>query len=170
MSAEPQIEARETQAYAGIRVTVPMEAISAALDEAFPAVFAWLAERGITPAAAPFIRYLVIDMAADLELEVAVPVDVPITVSGRIQEGALPAGRYVVLRHVGSYDGLIDSNARLQRWASDHDLVFDTSETPRGSAWGGRVEHYLTDPSAEPDPAKWEVDVAYRLADASPGS
>jgi hypothetical protein len=25
----------------------------------------------------------------------------------------------------------------------------------------GRAEHYLTNPSAEPDPAKWEVDVAY---------
>ena len=25
----------------------------------------------------------------------------------------------------------------------------------------GPAEHYLTDPSREPDPAKWEVDVAY---------
>lgn len=24
----------------------------------------------------------------------------------------------------------------------------------------GRAEHYLTDPSKEPDPAKWEVSVA----------
>jgi hypothetical protein len=23
------------------------------------------------------------------------------------------------------------------------------------------MDHYLTDPSREPDPAKWEVDVAY---------
>jgi hypothetical protein len=30
-----------------------------------------------------------------------------------------------------------------------------------GSAWRSRAEHYLTDPSREPDPAKWEVDVAY---------
>ena len=25
----------------------------------------------------------------------------------------------------------------------------------------GRVERYLTNPAEEPDPAKWEVDVAY---------
>ncbi|HEX9517604.1 MAG TPA: hypothetical protein VF940_15685 [Streptosporangiaceae bacterium] len=31
----------------------------------------------------------------------------------------------------------------------------------RGSAWRGRVEYYLTDPSAESDPARREVDVAY---------
>jgi hypothetical protein len=26
------------------------------------------------------------------------------------------------------------------------------------------VEHYLTNPAAEPDPAKWEVDVAFLAA------
>ena len=31
----------------------------------------------------------------------------------------------------------------------------------RYAAWRGRAEHYITDPSAEPDPGKWEVDVAY---------
>jgi len=37
----------------------------------------------------------------------------------------------------------------------------DSWETGHGTAWRGRVEHYLTDPSAEPDPAKWEVDIVY---------
>jgi hypothetical protein len=36
-------------------------------------------------------------------------------------------------------------------------------DTPEGSAWGGRFEEYITDPSAEPDPANWETDVAYLL-------
>ena len=34
-------------------------------------------------------------------------------------------------------------------------------------AFGGRIESYLTDPQQEPDPAKWETDIAYRLADTS---
>lgn len=37
-------------------------------------------------------------------------------------------------------------------------------ESGRPSAWTAspaQYEHYLTDPSKEPDPAKWEVDVAY---------
>ena len=73
----------------------------------------------------------------------------------------LPAGSYLVLRHTGPYDGLVASNAALQEWAADHGVRFDTQETDQGSAWGGRVEHYVTDPSQEPDPAKWETDVAY---------
>jgi hypothetical protein len=37
---------------------------------------------------------------------------------------------------------------------------------PRGSAWRGRAEHYLTDPSQEPDPAKFETDVAFLTREA----
>ena len=31
-------------------------------------------------------------------------------------------------------------------------------------AWAGRFEHYLTDPAAEPDAARWQTDVAYLIA------
>ena len=75
--------------------------------------------------------------------------------------GGLPEGRYVVLRHAGPYDGLIGSNAALQQWAREQGVEFDTWDTAEGCAWRARAEHYLTDPSKEPDPAKWEVDVAY---------
>ena len=118
---------------------------------------------GTAPAGPPFIRFLVIDMEALLQLELGVPVAEPMTESGRIRPGVLPAGRYVVLRHIGHYDGLIDANAALQQWAHDHGLEFDVRDTPEGSAWGSRFEEYITDPSAEPDPGKWETDVAYLL-------
>ena len=161
MSDGPQIEERAALHYAGIRMTVTMDGISGAVDEAFPELFGWLAGQGIAPGGAPFIRYLVIDMAAGLQLDLGVPVDAPVTASGRVQPGVLPAGRYAVLRHTGPYDGLIASNAALQRWAHSRGIEFDTWDTPDGSAWRARAEHYLTDPSKEPDPAKWEVDVAY---------
>ncbi len=100
-------------------------------------------------------------MAAELRLELGVPVDVPVTGSGRIRAGVLPEGRYAVLRHTGPYDGLVSSNAVLQQWAREHGVEFDTWDTAEGPAWRARAEHYLTDPSRESDPAKWEVDVAY---------
>ena len=79
----------------------------------------------------------------------------------RVRSGVLPAGRYVTLRHTGPYDGLIASNAALQDWAKGRGITFGSRDTELGEAWPGRAEHYLTDPSAEPDPAKWQVDVAY---------
>ncbi|MGH3216202.1 MAG: GyrI-like domain-containing protein [Trebonia sp.] len=164
MSQEPRIEERAAQHYAGIQATVPMGGISAAVDEAFPELFGWPAGTGTAPAAPPFIRFLIIDMKALLQLELGMPVAAPVTGSGRIKPGILPAGRYAVLRHIGPYDGpdgLIPANAALQQWAQEHGVEFDMRDTPEGSAWGSRFEQYITDPSAEPDPGKWETDVAY---------
>ena len=81
----------------------------------------------------------------------------------RIKSGSLPAGQYVVLRHSGPYGGLIASNGALQRWAQEQGITLDSWDTPEGTAWSGRAEHYLTNPATEADPAKWQVDVAYRV-------
>lgn len=164
MDHEPHIQDRAAQHYAGIRETVTMESIGAAVDRGFPELFGRLAADGIEPAGAPFVRFLVIDMMADLEIELGVPVAAPVTGSGRVQPGVLPAGKYAVIRHVGPYDGddgLIPSNAALQDWAKKQGIEFDMEETPAGDAFASRFEQYLTDPSQEPDPSKWETDVAY---------
>jgi effector-binding domain-containing protein len=164
MSHEPQIQERAAQHYAGIPMTVAMDGLPAAVDSAFSELFPWLASQGIPPAGPPFIRYLIIDMAGEMHIEMGVPVAAPVTAGGRIQPGTLPGGRYTVLRHTGPYDGLVASNAALQRWAQENGIEFDTWDTPQGSAWRSRAEHYLTDPSQEPDPAKLETDVAYLIA------
>src|ERR1700689_253961 len=113
MNDEPQVEQRAEQPYAGVRLRVTMDGLSGVVDRGFPELFGWLAEHAIAPAGPPFIRYHVIDMDGELDIELGV------------RAGA----------------------------------------TPDGSAWRSRVEHYLTNPAAEPDPAKWEVDVAYLTAD-----
>jgi effector-binding domain-containing protein len=164
MSNEPQITERAAQHYAAIPVTVTMDGLSSAIDSGYSELFGWLASQGVPPAGPPLIRYLVIDMAGELQIELAVPVATPITASGRIQPGTLPGGRYAVLRHTGPYDGLAASNAALLRWAQEHGIEFDTWETAQGPAWRCRTEHYLTDPSQEPDPAKLETDVAILIA------
>ena len=161
MKPEPQIPQRAAQPYAGIRTVVTMTSLPAALDTAFPQLFAWLGANGITPAGPPFIRYHVIDMDGELDIEVGIPVNGSVQGDTRVRAGELPAGQYVTLRHVGPYDGLVASNAELLRWAGQHGVALDMWETDRGEAWRGRVEHYLTDPSAEPDAAKWETEVAY---------
>lgn len=164
MNQEPHIQERDPQDYAGIRATVTMDSIGSAVDQGLPELFAWLAGHGIAPAGPPFIRFLVIDMMADLQIELGVPVAKPVVEDRRIQPGVLPGGRYAVLRHIGPYDGddgLIGANAALQEWASAHGIEFDAADTAKGSAWASRLEQYVTDPSKEPDPEKWETDIAY---------
>jgi effector-binding domain-containing protein len=151
MRQGPQIQQREAQQYLGICMAVTMQSFPEAVDREFPELFGWLARHGITPAGPPFIRYLVIDMENELQVELGVPVAGEVEADDRIRHDVLPAGRYVTLRHAGPYHGLIVSNATLQDWVREQGVELDTWQT----------EHYLTDPLAEPDPARWEVDVAY---------
>jgi effector-binding domain-containing protein len=169
LNAEPQITQRPPQPYAGIPLTVTMTTFASAIDAGFPELFGWLGEHGIEMTGPPFIRYNVIDMAGDLEVELAVPVagDAAQAAAsgreGRVRAGVLPGGGYVTLLHTGPYDGLVGANAALQQWAADHGMVLESSPDQR--RWQGRVEHYLTDPTAEPDPARWQTEVAYLISD-----
>ncbi|GAA2755571.1 GyrI-like domain-containing protein [Actinopolymorpha rutila] len=166
--ADPRVVERPEQPYAGITSRVTMNTMNEIADR-MPEIFARLAERGVAPASAPFFRYHVIDMERELEVEVGVPVaapvtDDPVTDSGPIRAGVLPAGKYVTLTHVGHPDQLVEVTARLLAWAADRDLVFDVEKTERGDRWGSRLEIWHTNPAEEPDPAKWETELAFRLA------
>lgn len=161
MSQLPQIEHRDAQPYAGIPVNVSMQGLAGAVDHAFPELFGWLAERSLTPAGAPFIRYLKVDMGSELEIELGVPVATEPTGDERVRAGVLPAGRYITLLHVGPYDGLVQANAALQQWAQERGISWQMDDDSR---WRGRVERYLTDPAQQPDPSEWETELAYLAA------
>ena len=104
MKYEPQIQQRAAQPYVGIRMPVTMEGLAETVDTGFPEVIGWLAKHGVTLAGPPFIRYLVVDMERELEIELAVPVGGEVEGDGRVRSDVLPAGRYVTLRHIGPFD------------------------------------------------------------------
>lgn len=163
MTSEPRIVTREEQPYVGLPLTVTMSSLPQAIDSTFRRIFAWLGERGIALAGPAFLRFLVIDMEADLEIELAVPVQAGIEGDEQIRAGVLPGGRYVSLLHTGPYDQLIAANKALQDWAEQQSVSFDSWDTGHGSGWRSRFESYITDPSTEPDPSKWQTEVAYLI-------
>jgi effector-binding domain-containing protein len=132
-------------------------------------VYAWLRQHGIAPAGAPFIRYRVIDMSAQLDIELGVPVARAVSGDDRIRADELPAGRYATLIYADVRRG-IEANAALLEWGARQGLVWDSWTAENGEAFGARLESYLTDPQDEPDLAKWETEVAIRLADDQPSS
>jgi effector-binding domain-containing protein len=162
LSEEPHIEHRGPQPYVAIPFRVRMQQLAGAVDQGFPELFGWLASHALTPAGPPFIRYLEVNMDADLNIEVAVPVSTDPPAEGNIRAGVLPAGPYVTLLHVGPYDGLVEANAMLQRWAQERNISWQMDGE---STWRGRVERYLTDPSQERDPSTWQTEVAYLAAE-----
>jgi effector-binding domain-containing protein len=162
MSAAPEIVTRAEQPYVAIRGQVSMAEIGAFAVRT-PEVYAWLGAHGLPPAGPPFLKYNVIDMARQLEIDNGVPVGAP--VDGDVISGVLPAGRYATLTHVGHPSELIDATKELLDWAASQGLTWDMSPGETGDRWVSRLEIYLTDPREEPDMSKWVTQLAFRLAD-----
>jgi effector-binding domain-containing protein len=141
----PVPEIRELPAQpAAVEVSVTDAAGSTAvIDRGFPRLFGRLAELGVAPAGPPYIRYL--RMGEELELELGIPVPD----GSAAADGALPAGRVAVLRHIGHFSGLREAGEGLERW------VAEQGEEVAGPFW----EAYVTDPSSEPDSSKWITDI-----------
>ena len=164
MSEEPTIVERAAIPCVSVRATVTIETIGT-IAHRISEVIGWLAARGHTPAGPPFVRYNVIDMAADLDIEVGVATERPIEGDGEVISGELPAGRYVWATHHGAPAGLYGAVAGVLAWADQQGLKLDREQTDRGEHWGCRAEFYKTDPVVEPIPDNWETDLAFRLAD-----
>ena len=159
----PTIIERPVQIYAGIPAELRLGELAKTIDAKFPALFAWLGERRVEPRGAPFIRYHRIDMAKTLDVEFGLPVARDIEPAGEVRAGTLPAGRFAVLIHEGPYDGLRAANAALLDWATQARIDLDVTATPTGDRFACRLETYLTDPRKEPNPAKWQTEVAIKL-------
>ena len=168
MIGEPRVEERGEQRYVAIRVGSAMSDLSRAIPELIGEVAGWLREHDVRPAGPPFIRYLVIDMANELDVEVGFPVLDAGGGDGRVSAGTLPAGRYASVLFTGPYDRLIDANTALIQWGAREGLRWDSRPERNGEVFGARYESYLTDPAEEPDPSKWETQVLIRLSDAPP--
>jgi effector-binding domain-containing protein len=166
MITAPKIEHRDAQPYVGIQAQVTMQELGKVLPPLWGEVYGWLASKGIKSAGAPLWRYRVIDMAAKLEIDVGIPIAMPVTGDNRITADTLPAGRYATFLYTGPYEGLQQATADLLAWAQNKGIVWDKwAEGSRGEGWRARIENYLTDPRTEPDSAKWQTELAFKLAD-----
>jgi effector-binding domain-containing protein len=163
MSAAPEIVTRAEQPYVAIRAQVSMAELGA-LAARTGEVFAWLEARGLAAAGPPFLKYNVIDMTRQLEVEAGVPVAAAVDGDGEVVSGVLPAGRYATVTHVGHPSELLGATKALLDWAASQGLTWDMSRDGDVERWRSRLEISLTDPCQEPDMSKWVTQLAFRLA------
>ena len=110
------------------------------------------------------MRYHVINMPGNMDVEMGVPVAHAVSGNGRVSPGVIPAGRYASLVYTGIENG-IPGNKALIDWAAANGVKWDRWDDANGDAFRSRVEYYLTDPDEQPDPKQWETEVAIRIAD-----
>jgi effector-binding domain-containing protein len=169
MMTEPKIIERPEQPYVAIATKVPMSGIDVAARRLFDDIWTWVSKKGVETGRGAILKYNVIDMERELELEFGAPTVERIPGEGNVISGILPAGRYASILYRGPYggpeDGLYKANARLIGWGMENGIRWDSRQTPAGEQFACRMEIYLTDPQSEPDPAKWETEVAIKLAD-----
>jgi effector-binding domain-containing protein len=125
--------------------------LAADLPAWLPAVFHAVAdylERADVAAAGPAFARLEF-RGSDLRVEAGFPVQEPILGDGWIRPSALPAGPAAVASNGGPCQAVAAACADVDGWLVARGLVAD------GDHW----EVYLTDPTTEPDPARWRAAV-----------
>jgi effector-binding domain-containing protein len=164
-TSTPKIETRPEQPYVGVRTQVPMTELGNVIPQLHGEAMTWLESQGLKPSGPSFVRYHVINMEDKLDIEMGWPTATKLAGNGRVQGGLIPAGKYASVLYTGDYSGLMAANGVLVNWAKDNHIAWDRWDDPNGDAFRSRCETYILDPGDEPDPNKWQTEVAIKLAD-----
>ncbi|PKQ25241.1 MAG: hypothetical protein CVT64_11095 [Actinobacteria bacterium HGW-Actinobacteria-4] len=155
----PALEERGEVRYVAQPRSVTMRELGDAIPQGFGAVMEWMVSQGIEPSGPPLIRYRVIDMDSELQVEIGWPVAEPVVAGPDLISDSLPAGTYGVVTYSNPEEG-IAGNGELIQWARDNGIEWASSAADAGEAFVSRVEFELTDPDEQPDRLQWQTEVA----------
>ncbi len=88
-----------------VRIRTPREEMREAMGAGRKALFDGLAQQGQSPAGPMFSHHFKMEPGI-FDFEIGVPVDRPVTASGRLQPGHIPAAKMVRTIYHGAYEGL----------------------------------------------------------------
>ncbi len=148
MSEPPQIVDVPAQNTACIRLTIPPSAMQKEMGPAIAELYASLKEQSVAPEGPLFAHYLRFDPVT-FDFEVGVPVAVPVSESGRLRPGHIPASRVARTVYSGPYEGLQSAWGDLSDWIRSQGLTIGPN------FW----EVYLQGPESGDDPRQWRTEL-----------
>ncbi|WP_166872719.1 GyrI-like domain-containing protein [Salinibacterium sp. ZJ450] len=137
----------------GVREMVMPEDMPEFFGRAFDKAYSALQEQGAEVAGPPVAVYRG-DPEHGFDVLAGFPVAGAVARSPGLEVEELPAGPAVAIIHIGSYDSMTETYAKVTAWMQDQKL------TPAEPMW----EDYLTGPDANPDPATWRTRIVFPLA------
>jgi effector-binding domain-containing protein len=153
MLATPQIITTNVRDAAVIRLTIPRSEMMTTFGSAVGELMAALAAQGVEPVGAVFAHHL--KMSPDtFDFELGVTVSAPVTATGRMKPGQLPAAKVARTVYSGPYEGLPAAWGEFVEWmrANGHEQA--------ENLW----EVYSVGPPSSPDPANWRTELNRPLA------
>jgi DNA-binding transcriptional MerR regulator len=132
------------------RFRTPLSSIAAAVGEAFGVLYGHLARSGARPVGPPLALYHGAEFDPDdLDVELCLPVDRPLSGAAGLDGRALPAATVASTLHAGRYEDLSRAHAALQAFAAErgHEIA------------GPSREIYLVGPGEVTDPADFRTEV-----------
>ena len=144
----PTIVQTNAQTAAIIRFTIPREEIRNVMGPGMQELMQTVAAQGIQPLGPMFSHHLRMDPAV-FDFEIGVPIGSPITPTGRVQAGGLPAVRVARTIYTGPYEGLGDAWGEFGEWISSQ------GHRPAADLW----ECYISGPESGPDPSTWRTEL-----------
>lgn len=135
-----------------VRQVATMENLAQMMAESAGAMTEFAAANGIESVGTPFSQYY--SFGEEIDFAFCIPVAEEVTVEDEVVMYAyLDEGACIRGVHLGSYDNLGGSYDEMDRYMSDNAL----------ESTGPPMEHYVTDPGEEPDPANWITHIYYPI-------
>jgi effector-binding domain-containing protein len=154
MIETPRIINTQARAAAVIRLTIPRAQMQQAMGPAIGEVMAVVAAQRLTPVGPLFSHHFKMDPST-FDFEVGLPISSPVTPTGRVQRGELPASRVARTIYRGPYEGLGDAWCEFEKWIkyNGHDAA--------PNLW----ECYLSGPESGQPASAWETQLNRPLLD-----
>lgn len=156
---EVRVKSVAPQPIAGVRVTVRQSALSVVIPETVGELRAYLRDLGVAHDCPSIVLYHGTEEGVDdgespiFDAEIALPVAAPVPETERIRNSQVQGGDVAYLIHLGSYDQIPFAYGPLTAWIQEH-----------GHELAGPArEVYLTNPAEEPDPAKYQTEIAWPI-------
>jgi effector-binding domain-containing protein len=149
----PQITETAAQITAVIRLTIPRAEIQKVMGPAIGEIMAAVAAQDMSPAGPIFSYHFRMDPEV-FDFEVGVPVAKPVSSSGRVKPGQLPARKVARTVYRGPYEGLGPAWGEFNAWLAAN------GHKPAAELW----ESYVAGPESSPDPASWRTELTRPLA------
>lgn len=137
----------------GVRDTVRLDGMPEFFERAMGQAYQALQELGLEPTGPPVAVYRG-NPEDGFDVTAGFPVASPVPATAGMEVLALPTGQAVATVHVGTYDSMKETYDKIAAWMKDQRLI------PAEPMW----EEYLSDPSANPDPATWRTRIVFPLA------